>query len=630
MIISSVSARNWKTRTIYGIIYGVLMLGAITMVYPFMLMLAGSIKSEADAHLITPYPEFWFNDGILFQKYLEVKHNGNLETFRMVSGINTPNWRKIDLPETTIDATLLEDFREWRSTEEAYKIGLLGNVFGSGLFPANARKYRALMEKLSDKDIVKYMERTGLMVSGWAAVNPPSEIVGRYRNTALTPNAWKVYDQFKRGCPSRDLYFIDPLSHLVTSKATDKMEFIRNNMYLQYVRISKDAASAYHASLEKRHGVIRVYNNMHNTNYESFDEVPFVEMIDEDPGQRIEWEEFLKNSEACKDEWVEIYGPYEKFDAFRKIKGRTDPTPQLGEFVIAVDRADCFANKSYLRKEFTKRNYIHVLDYIARHGNGLINTLIYCALAIITSLLVNPLCAYALSRFKLPGTYQILLFCMATMAFPGEVSMIPAFILLKRFPLWPLLGAVFTMIVIYLICERVLPKSKEKFKLLISLIGGLLVGAIALPFALGPEKTTVSFLNTFAALILPGAANGYFIFLLKGFFDAMPKELYEAAELDGAGEWTKFWTLTMTLSKPILAVIALGAFTGAYSAFMMALIIIPDERMWTIMVWIYQLQNYAHGSVVYASIVLAAIPTFLIFAFCQNIIIRGIIVPTEK
>jgi ABC-type glycerol-3-phosphate transport system permease component len=52
-----------------------------------------------------------------------------------------------------------------------------------------------------------------------------------------------------------------------------------------------------------------------------------------------------------------------------------------------------------------------------------------------------PLGAYALSRFKPPRTYKILLLLMATMAFPGEVTMIPAFLLLKRFPLWPLLGA---------------------------------------------------------------------------------------------------------------------------------------------------------------------------------------------
>jgi multiple sugar transport system permease protein len=86
----------------------------------------------------------------------------------------------------------------------------------------------------------------------------------------------------------------------------------------------------------------------------------------------------------------------------------------------------------------------------------------------------------------------------------------------------------------------------------------------------------------------------------------------------------------MSLSKPILAVIALTAFTQAYSAFMMALIIIPDSKMWTLMVWIYQLQSQSHLAVVYASLVIAAVPTFVVFTLCQNLIIRGIVVPVEK
>lgn len=148
------------------------------------------------------------------------------------------------------------------------------------------------------------------------------------------------------------------------------------------------------------------------------------------------------------------------------------------------------------------------------------------------------------------------------------------------------------------------------------------------PIALGLKY--VSLLNTFAALVLPGMANGFMIFMLKGFFDSLPQELYESAEIDGANEWSKFWIITMSLSKPILAVFALQAFTGAYSAFMMALIIIPDQSMWTLMVWIFQLQSEVHQSVVFTSLVITAIPTFLVFAFCQNLIISGIVVPVEK
>jgi multiple sugar transport system permease protein len=125
--------------------------------------------------------------------------------------------------------------------------------------------------------------------------------------------------------------------------------------------------------------------------------------------------------------------------------------------------------------------------------------------------------------------------------------------------------------------------------------------------------------------------NGYWIFLLKGYFDSLPRELYESAQIDGASEWTIFWQITMFLSKPILAVTALGAFTSAYSAFSFAFIVCQDQKMWTLTVWLYQLsQLNVHQAVIFAALVIAAIPTLLVFIFSQNIILRGIIVPSEK
>ncbi len=245
------------------------------------------------------------------------------------------------------------------------------------------------------------------------------------------------------------------------------------------------------------------------------------------------------------------------------------------EVVLPIRQFDyaVFAQvKRSFRRECVVRNYQRVFDFVLLHGRGIVNTAIYCVLAIVTALLINPLAAYALSRFGLPSTYKVLLFLMATMAFPVEVTMIPSFLLLRQ----------------------------------------------------------LDMLNTFFALVLPGAANGYAIFLLKGFFDSLPKELYESATIDGAGEWTMFWRISMSMSKPILAVVALGAFTSAYSAFMFAMIICPDRRMWTLMVHLYELQIESHQAVVYASLVIGAIPTFLVFLFCQNIIMRGIVVPTEK
>src|SRR5205814_185529 len=106
--------------------------------------------------------------------------------------------------------------------------------------------------------------------------------------------------------------------------------------------------------------------------------------------------------------------------------------------IAQIDYADFQEQKLPLRWEFIKRNYLTVLDYLWSHGHGIRNTLIYCGLAVLTHLLVNPLAAYALSRYRPPSTYKVLLFCMCTMAFPTEVTMIPSFLLLKRFPVIPL------------------------------------------------------------------------------------------------------------------------------------------------------------------------------------------------
>lgn len=273
-----------------------------------------------------------------------------------------------------------------------------------------------------------------------------------------------------------------------------------------------------------------------------------------------EWISFISEKYKNIDELNKNYGfLYKSFD--------TIPVP-MKEWEWGL----MMKNKGKMVKEFMTRNYIMVLDTILLNGYAAMNTLIFCSLAILGALIVNPLAAYALSRYNPPSTYKILLLLMLTMAFPPMVLGIPNFLMIKRLGL----------------------------------------------------------LNTFAALVLPSLASGYSIFLLKGFFDSLPKELFECATLDGASEWTMFWQIAMTLSKPILAVIALNAFLHSYSNFMMAFLVCQNPKMWTIMVYLYQLQQRSSQAVRFASLVIAAVPTFVIFIFCQNMIIKGIVVPTEK
>lgn len=671
-IISRIGARSTKVRLVYAFIYVILGVGAVTMIYPLMLMLAGSTKSEADIHLITPYPEFWFNDTILFRKYAETKYNIFLDNIKNAWGSNVTNWRRIEEPPAP-EPAVMDGYLEWRKSVPINELALmLGSVSGLGdkVLPINAREYRNLVSSTYSGDLDAFKKATESLVNSWDRLFPPADyLTSRYWNQAVNPAERKLYEQFRSTRSVEDFCVINTegayirnficlkytndidnynKAHITSHKSYDELrlprraptgnpkiradweQFVRNSIYLMVVKLDESLAPNYRAFLKTRYPGIAQYNAIYGTSLTSFDQAPFVSRLDDNPRAEVDFRLFLKDAKACPIEGVSIHGPAEKFAEFMKGKGvDKDRLPQFGQIIARADYLDCLRIKSKLRWEFSTRNYKQVFGYIALHGNGIINTIIYCALAIITHLLVNPIAAYALSRYSLPSTYKILLFCMATMAFPGEVTMIPAFILLKRFPLLPLIIGVATALLVFIIFERFVPKRRDIYLMLGALGAGALVGAGAFPL-LFPSMVHTTLLNSFAALILPGMASGYSIFLLKGFFDSLPRELYEAAEIDGANEWIKFWNLTIRLSSPILAVIALGAFMSAYSAFMMALIIIPDQKMWTIMVWIFQLQSNSTLAGVYAALVIAAIPTFLVFVFCQNIIMRGIVVPTEK
>jgi multiple sugar transport system permease protein len=223
-------------------------------------------------------------------------------------------------------------------------------------------------------------------------------------------------------------------------------------------------------------------------------------------------------------------------------------------------------------REFLVRNYLHVFDFLFRHGSALKVTFLYVALNVLLHLLINPLAAYALSRHRMRFGHWILLICVLTMAFPAEVGSIPRFLLIRELGL----------------------------------------------------------LNTIWALVLPGAAHGFSIFMLKSFFDGLPQELYEAAAIESASELWMFRNVTLALTKPILAVTAFGAFTSAYGAFLFALVIAPDERMWTISVWLYQFQQGASDPARFASLVVASVPVLVAFCVMQRFILRGIVLPVER
>jgi ABC-type glycerol-3-phosphate transport system permease component len=234
-------------------------------------------------------------------------------------------------------------------------------------------------------------------------------------------------------------------------------------------------------------------------------------------------------------------------------------------------------DRTAIKSALTFQPYAVSLDYLTEQSHSILNTAFLIVMALVAALTVNPLAAYSLSRFRIRGSHRILLFFLATMALPAEIAMVPSFLLVRNLGL----------------------------------------------------------MNNYLALILPTAASAFGIFLLKGFFDSLPAELYEAATLDGAKELTIFTRITIPLAKPILAVTSLGAVLTAYGTFIPPILYLQNQDLWPLMPRIFVLTTAQHDveftfGVNMATLVLTSLPTLLIFLFAQRLIMRGIIIPTFK
>ena len=555
-ILSPIGRNAPRAQLLIAAIYTLLGLGALTMLYPLGLMIAGSTKSIADQRENPLIPRFLVSDTALWHKHLEALFNESMDALNITFDTDYVSFADIPLPPP--DAPGSELVPLWREFLGSGRLPpqaiALGHFWApqAGAFPVQLCAFR---RHLRDKygTLTALNAALGTDFDAWYTVfvQPPAYLFPHAVPDA-TPLAAE-FDAFKLAAPA-------------WCRTVLSVEGFFRKLYLKPLH-SRDIAA---------------YNAAHGTAHASYANVPLPREFPADAPslEQAEWRDFTANSlsslwlrdgvlDTPETRWREFLASHMNHSAILNSSFfiLNSPMPQFAHHA-ALFRA----HQAEIRREFLGRNYRTVLDYILFHGRGIANTAIYCTLAVLLALLVNPLAAYALSRFRPAAAPQILLFLMLTMAFPHMVTQIPVFVLLRDLGL----------------------------------------------------------LNTFAALLLPGMASGYSIFLLKGFFDSLPRDLYESAQLDGAGEWTLFWQITMRLSTPILSVIALQAFSVAYANFMYALLICQDSKMWTLMVWLYQLQQRSGPGVVQASLLLAALPTLAVFLACQRVLLRGIVVPVEK
>ena len=142
-------------------------------------------------------------------------------------------------------------------------------------------------------------------------------------------------------------------------------------------------------------------------------------------------------------------------------------------------------------------------------------------------------------------------------------------------------------------------------------------------------------LNSRLALVMVylGGALGVNTFLMYGFFNTIPKELDEAARIDGATHAQVFWKIILRLVAPILAVVGLLSFIGSFSDFLLAKLILQSESNWTLAVGLYQWvsdQLSANWGIFAAGAVISAIPVVALFLFLQKYIVAGLTAGSVK
>lgn len=592
-LIPKTGRKTWQVRLLHGGILMALVVGSAMMLVPFLLMLTGATRTGVDQHEFRLIPRFIGNGTVLFRKHIEALYNESPAALRAAWGEDAADFSTLE----KLEAPEIGRVQAWR----AFQADRGGVIFpGYTLTPVSrsrGRNVRGFIWELKSR-FGNGIERMNTALetdfSDWNAFTvlapDPRARLGRVEDSPW----WQAWEAYLAGpAPEWSLAYIDltgffhervwipqrgrqtarpPLTrHAPGDEAVRDawILFVREIVHPQFVRIGVEAQPAWQSFLSARYVDLPTFRRITGMAAEDWTAVCLPAAWAESGPLLYDWEAFLQG-------WQDADGQLHRAPvgslslesadlAWREATGTAPP-------IRESDQLRFEEHRTAIRRTFLFQHLGTVWEILILDGRGVGNTLFYCAMAVLLALLVNPLAAYALSRFRPPNAYALLLFLLLTMAFPPMVTQIPVFLMLRDFGL----------------------------------------------------------LNTFWALLLPGMAHGYSIFLLKGFFDSLPRDLYESAEMDGAGELRMFWTITLSLSKPILAVIALSAFVSAYTNFMFALLICQDERMWTLMVWLYQLQQHYGPGVMNAAFVLASLPTLLVFLLAQNLIMRGIVIPVEK
>jgi len=216
---------------------------------------------------------------------------------------------------------------------------------------------------------------------------------------------------------------------------------------------------------------------------------------------------------------------------------------------------------------FAIENYTEPMKRF-RFDRYLTNSVIVTVAATLITLLINAMCAFALSKYEFRGRNAIFIFILSTLMIPVSVILVPAFVVV----------------------------------------------------------TWLGMTNSLWGVILPPAATPTGVFLLRQYMLTIPDELVDAARMDGASEWRVFWRIILPLAAPALAVLAIFSVMWRWNDFLWPLIVLNREEVFTLQLGLAAFQGELDTQWHYllAMTVVTLLPVVAIFAFLQKYVTTGI------
>ncbi len=223
---------------------------------------------------------------------------------------------------------------------------------------------------------------------------------------------------------------------------------------------------------------------------------------------------------------------------------------------------------NFLPKNFTLDNYQQIFLQEPLFLRWLFNSVVIAICVTILNLLFNSMAGYALARLRFRGRHFWFLLILAVLAVPAQITLIPTFLILKAF----------------------------------------------------------GWLNSYQGMIVPSMVNATFIFMMRQFFVNFPKELEEAAALDGLTSLGIFWRIVLPLAKPALAAQAVFVFMGSWNNFLLPVVILFDPEMFTLPLGLnsFKGQYISYWNYIMAASMLFTLPALAIYAFFNRYFIQSV------